>query len=167
MNEETTQERPGEAVAPPRPPDAWAIIQRGHVVDVSLNKPRAPGDSGWEFYSKRGFSAPQPLFLGFPDLSPGVVAILLERERQTAQEGFTHENDDRYVNGELLKAAAVYLLKSAGIALLRLRPLWPWDVKWLKADDKDRNLEKAGALLVAEMDRRARSESRSRDSPLP
>lgn len=165
MNEETTLSAPGEAAEARRVPDAWAIIQRGKVVDVSLSKPRAPGDSGWEFYSKRGFSAPQPLFLGFHNLSPGVVAMLLERERQMAQEGFTHERDDAYARGELLRAAAVYMLRSAGIALLRLRPFWPWDIKWLKADDKDRNLVKAGALLIAEMDRRARSESRKEDTP--
>lgn len=158
----STQETQGGA---DRAPDAWATIQAGRIVDVTLYKPRAPGDSGWEFYLKRGFSAPEPLYLGFNGLSPTVVAGLLERQRQVTVEGFTPEHDDQYTQGQLLKAAAVYLLKAAGLATLRVLPYWPWDRSWLKTDDTKRMLVKAFALLVAEMERRDRSESREKSGP--
>jgi len=164
----TTPETQGAATedpVPSRAPDAWAIIQAGRIVDVSMHRPRAPGDAGWDYYRQRGFSAPQPLWLGFNDLSPGVVAGLLERQRQITVEGFSAERDDQYTGGQLLKAAAVYLLKAAGLATLRVLPYWPWERSWLKPGDSQRNLEKAFALLVAEMDRRARSESREKSDP--
>lgn len=145
-----------------RAPDAWATIAFGKVIDVTLHKPRSPGEAGWEYYAKRGYSAPQPLYMGFNNLSPFVVDMLLERERQIAQEGFQPERDDAYTEGQLLKAAAVYLLRSAGLAVLRVRNLWPWPIEWLKSDDKYRNLVKAGALLVAEAERRDRSERRAK-----
>lgn len=144
---------------PDREPDAWAIIAFGKVVGVSMHKPPCvPGTAGWDYYAKRGYSAPMPLYIGFNNLSPFVVDMLMERERQVAQEGFQPERDDGYTDGQLLKAAAVYLLRSAGLALLRVRNLWPWPIEWLKADDKYRNLVKAGALVIAEAERRERSE---------
>ncbi len=148
-----------------RKPDAWAIIHNGRIVDLSIFKPIAPGDIGWMHYERRGFSAPQPLSLVFPDLPAGVVAGLLERQRQITSEGFTHEHDDMYRDGQLLRAAACYLLKAAGLASLRFLPFWPWDRKWFKANDSKRCIEKAFALIVAEMERRDRSESRSKTTP--
>lgn len=156
---------PAAELEPPRIPDGWATIHRGKVVDINIEKPRAPGDVGWESHARKGFSAPQPVFLGFPSLSPGVVSGLLERQRQITAEGFTHEHDDMYNDGQLLKAAACYLLKAAGLASLRFMFFWPWDRKWFKGDDKKRCIEKAFALIVADMDRRHRSESRSNRTP--
>lgn len=156
---------PAVEPAPVRKPDGWATIHGGKVVDLTLTRPPAPGDVGWNYHLKRGFSAPQPVYLGFPDLSAGVVAGLLERQRQVTAEGFTHEHDDMYNDGQLLKAAACYLLKAAGLATLRFMFFWPWDRKWFKGDDKKRCIEKAFALLVADMERRERSESRSKTTP--
>lgn len=153
----TSETAPAE---PTRQPDGWATIHGGRISELFVNKPRAPGDIGWEFYRQRGYSAPQPVYLGFPDLSPGVVAGLLERQRQISAEGFTPEHDDMYTNGQLLRGAACYLLKAAGLASLRFLPFWPWDRKWFKGDDSKRCIEKAFALLVAEMERRERLEGK-------
>lgn len=162
-----------EAVAPgalaepetARVPDGWATIHGGKISELSIHKPRAPGDIGWHYYAQRGFSAPQPVYLGFPSLPAGVVAGLLERQRQVASEGFAHEHDDLYSDGQLLRAAACYLLKAAGLASIRFMPWWPWDRKWFKGDNRKRNVEKAFALIVAEMERCDRLESRSETPP--
>lgn len=152
--------------APVRLPDGWATIQRGQVADLSLSKPRGPGDSGWPYYQRQGFSAPQPIYVGFPEVSGRIAKGLLERRRQVAQEGFTAEHDDMYQDGQLLRAAASYLLKAAGIATLRLLPFWPWKRDWFKDSDSERCLEKGFALLCAEMDRRDRSESPTKSLPV-
>lgn len=95
-------------------------------------------------------------------------AIALERYRQRAQEGWTPEHDDEHVRGELAVAAACYAL--AGTPYLNDGPfpnadthLWPFDARWFKVnlEDRRRNLEKAGALIAAELERLNRAEGRS------
>ncbi|GAG33310.1 unnamed protein product, partial [marine sediment metagenome] len=39
--------------------------------------------------------------------------------------------------------------------------IWPWDPSWWKPTDERRNLEKAGALIVAELERLDRLEARA------
>lgn len=95
----------------------------------------------------------------------GAENILSERVRQWRDERWTDAHDDRYVNGELVRAAMCYA-EAAHTGLVRLDASkfhknppdqWPWDWKWWKpSNDPQRNLEKAGALLAAEHDRIAR-----------
>ncbi len=83
----------------------------------------------------------------------GVLLDLLnERIRQKAEEGWTDEHDDHHVHGELARAAACY---AAPIPLNDDdAPLtWPWDKKWWKSTSQRRNLVKAGALIIAEIER--------------
>lgn len=145
--------------APGRLPAGWATIHRGRVILCTLHKPRSPDDAGWPYYAKRGYSAPQPLYAGFPEVGARIARGLTERGRQIAQEGFNADNDDAYTDGQLLRAAASYLLKAAGIATLRVLVYWPWKHEWFKAEDQERCLDKGFALLCAELDRRDRSES--------
>ena len=77
-----TQLTQAPAPAEAHTPIGWATIQNGRVVDLTTFKPRAPGDVGWEYYARRGFSAPQPVYLDAPTLSPGLVAVLLERQHR-------------------------------------------------------------------------------------
>lgn len=77
----------------------------------------------------------------------GVQKIESERRRQIAIEGWTPEHDSAYQNGELRRAAACYALGA------RPPGLWPWADSWWKPSTVERNLEKAGALLAAELDR--------------
>jgi hypothetical protein len=79
----------------------------------------------------------------------GAERIAAERQRQIQKEGWTSENDDRYKNGELLRAAICYLNNDP--------TGWPWDPSWWKPSTPIRNLEKAGALIAAEIDRKQRS----------
>lgn len=85
-------------------------------------------------------------------LSEGAQAITSERERQIEVEQWTTRKDDTYLNGELVKAAAGYLLFNF-VTGAAFRKLWPWDFAWFKPGTRKRELEKAGALIAAEWDR--------------
>jgi hypothetical protein len=88
----------------------------------------------------------------------GIERITAERERQIKKEGWTPLHDDQHRNDELAKAAACYALprysRQDGCGR---RFFWPytWNEKWWKPspNDRIRELEKAGALIAAEIDR--------------
>lgn len=94
-----------------------------------------------------------------PGVSGGVQLIALERKRQVEQEGWTHEHDAEHVNGELAQAAACYCMVNPGPA--EQVDLWPdgWSIDDFKRtgapQPSDRDLIRAGALIAAELDRRA------------
>lgn len=81
--------------------------------------------------------------------------VLAERERQQSAEGWTPEHDDEHDTSELAKAAACYALSAAGVqgddsAQLRF---WPWsDSSWRPTNPR-RDLVKAAALILAEIER--------------
>lgn len=86
-----------------------------------------------------------------------VRRILDERMRQVEAEGFSREGDDEQNgDGELAHAAAAYAAASAGDPDAAL--FWPggWDPEMFKPSGAIRDLEKAGALIVAEIERRIR-----------
>lgn len=94
--------------------------------------------------------------------SVGVLAIAQERHRQKTAEGWTSQRDDEYRNGQLGAAAAVYALCGCGFDEERAADrYWPWDSEWLKTGDQRRCLEKAGALIAAEIDRLDRAQERA------
>lgn len=93
----------------------------------------------------------------------GVHRIEDERRRQQAEEGWTPEHDDTHVNGELANAAIAYLLhEKPRKNIKRTSPplFWPWDGQYWKPKDRIRNLERAGALIAAEIDRLQRLENK-------
>lgn len=86
-----------------------------------------------------------------------IDSFTLARARQVVNHGFTSEKDDRNnANGELAKVAACYAVPTVDTL-----PLWPlkWDFGWFKPHKEDdtegrkRDIEKAGALLMAEWER--------------
>lgn len=90
--------------------------------------------------------------------------VLAERSRQIEVEGWTLEHDDEHKGGEMAFAAASYIIGvstlTGAISKGKLSSpwtyrIWPrsWDLKWWKPDDRRRNLVKAGALILAEIDR--------------
>lgn len=88
----------------------------------------------------------------------GVSAIAMERMRQIEKEGWTADHDDSHQCGEMATAAACYALTHArwieGGATEIGDEMWPWDREWWKpSTDRVRDLEKAGALIAAEIDR--------------
>lgn len=88
----------------------------------------------------------------------GAERIAAER-RRVIEQGRTPEHDDAHDQGELLAASDEYV--KAALRLLNEEPEpkrapigWPWHADWWKpSDDPIRNLEKAGALIAAEIDR--------------
>ena len=89
-----------------------------------------------------------------------IAEVAAERERQITQEGWTAEHDDLYTDGELALAAAAYAETSAvfpgGKPLDPSWPypaIWPWDQTWWKPKNPRRDLVRAAALIVAEIER--------------
>ena len=85
-----------------------------------------------------------------------LLAIKQERLRQQAEEGWTEEGDDKYKAGEMARAAACYALGTSSSLISRI---WPWAQHWWKPTTRKRNLVKAGALIVAELERLNRAEA--------
>ena len=81
--------------------------------------------------------------------------VLAERQRQISAEGWTPEYDDQYGTGEMAGAAACYALTGVKHLAAAQAPgiLWPWAKSWWKPTTTRRDLVKAGALILAEMER--------------
>lgn len=93
--------------------------------------------------------------VSFNLLRGGVGLIAHERIRQVEAEGYTDDHDDdNGDSGQLATAAAVYALGSDD----EIKIPWPWcgEPKFTPGDRR-RELVKAGALIVAEIDRLARA----------
>ena len=122
-------------------------------------------------------------------LATGVWQILRERMRQIVEEDFDAAHDDAHPVGDLGRAALCYLVQAILadviptqrelLCKIVYRPadhvnpfVWPFaSALWkpagrhppgafVAAEDSIRCLEKAGALIAAEIDRRARAEQR-------
>lgn len=93
--------------------------------------------------------------------------IAAERRRQIEAEGWTAAHDDEQPDGTLAQAGACYALAAtldradravidnggrpaAGYWLMKL---WPWADEWWKPKDRRRDLIRAAALIVAEIER--------------
>lgn len=76
--------------------------------------------------------------------------IAAERKRQKDAEGWSESHDDEHDGGALAVAAACYAISDHPETVKRL---WNWDWKWWKPKDRRRDLIRAGALIVAEIER--------------
>jgi hypothetical protein len=85
--------------------------------------------------------------------------VLSERRRQVTAEGWTPEHDDKHSNFELTLAAVCYALCAARPQVEWLwgnggtPQWWPWAKGWWKPRGARRELVRAGALIVAEIER--------------
>lgn len=88
--------------------------------------------------------------------------VTAERRRQMEVEGWTPEHDDEHRRGEMASAAAAYAAQAG--AMMRLGTSfydsdpppsieWPWARGWWKPGPPRRMLVKAGALILAEIER--------------
>lgn len=88
--------------------------------------------------------------------------ITAERARQVEVEGYAPEHDDAHDQGDLLRAALLYYQQGTGRPPI-LRddgsPIgWPWEAASWKPRDPARDLVRAGALAMAEVDRLGRAQ---------
>lgn len=82
--------------------------------------------------------------------------VAKERLRQIEAKGWTPQHDDTHDDGSLAAAAGCYARGSPSAyepVGNRAVNLWPWHQSWWKPSDRRRNLVKAGALVVAEIER--------------
>jgi deoxyribodipyrimidine photolyase-like uncharacterized protein len=91
--------------------------------------------------------------------------IAAERRRQIEVEGWDAEHDARHSQGEIAFAAACYAAPETiyRIEMLcsgrdyepkpRFSDAWPWHYTWWKRKDRRRDLVRAAALIVAEIER--------------
>ena len=90
----------------------------------------------------------------------GAERIAAERQRQIEAEGWDPEHDKSHRRQQLALAAVCYAMP-AGLREMPIwksslwHKLWPWDSGWWKPTpgNRIRELEKAGALIAAEIDR--------------
>ena len=110
----------------------------------------------------------------------GIELIAAERQRQIEAEQWVPSHDDDHADNELIRAAQCYTwaARQTSIGSVNERmpmdsplqpyidmgspdwrvPRWPWEAAWWKPNgDPIRNLEKAGALIAAEIDRLQRA----------
>lgn len=85
--------------------------------------------------------------------------VAAERERQISAEGWTPDHDDQYASGQLSAAALSYVQSALGeigkpaFQLVSPPSFWPWDACWWKPRGARRDLVRAAALIVAEIER--------------
>lgn len=91
--------------------------------------------------------------------------VAAERRRQIEAEGWTPERDDGHGDHSMAIAAACYALADVRAALavqtVHVDDLWQWtgwSSSWFKPKDKRRNMIRAAALLLAEIERMDRHE---------
>lgn len=108
------------------------------------------------------------------ELTKAAQDVLNERHRQVETEGWTREHDDTHDDFELSAAGAAYALHAGpgkrGYAVIKgLIPEWlvgifPWSHEaWNPGPDSRRALVKAGALILAEIERLDRAKEPSND----
>ncbi|MCK2042521.1 hypothetical protein KZO83_07440 [Chromohalobacter sp. TMW 2.2308] len=94
------------------------------------------------------------LLLAQEETATPLAAIATERRRQVESEGWTPEHDNSHAPGILATAGAFYAMH--GLKGMECAPppaFWPWHDSWWKPGTARRNLEKAGALTLAEIER--------------
>lgn len=94
----------------------------------------------------------------------GIELIAAERKRQIEEEGWTASHDAQHDQEELATAAAIYALPDCHRRYKKkgAPKKWPWERKrWEPSPaDRKRELVKAGALIVAALDRVLSEEER-------
>lgn len=86
----------------------------------------------------------------------GADRIARERSRQLSAKGYTPAHDDEHIGGELVTAAIAYAEITINPCCEdpdRSAEMWPFSDGWNPSEDPIRNLERAGALIAAEIDR--------------
>lgn len=106
-------------------------------------------------------------FISIPEENLAIFDVFAERKRQIEQEQYSPEHDDEYDQNELIRAASSYLnhvvgrrwvceSKSFGVDVYQSEEapdLWPWEPDFWKPKDPRRDLVRAAALIIAEIEK--------------
>lgn len=117
-----------------------------------------------------------------------IADVRAERVRQMHVEGWTEAHDDQHDDGQMALAAAAYILTREPRTEYKLFPvmqrvdvrsaedpthhhvgnvsapkIWPWYGQWWKPKDRRRDLVRAAALIVAEIERLDRAADKPAD----
>lgn len=106
--------------------------------------------------------------------SKALADVVAERRRQQVSEGWTEEHDDRHVEGQMAKAASCYADTTPIMVPVvsegydgeyrqtgEMPRGWPWNSYWWKPKDRRRNLVRAAALIIAEIERLDRAAAKA------
>jgi hypothetical protein len=123
----------------------------------------------WKLRTKNLLAAPR--VQATQDETTAVQDVLAERQRQQVVEGYSPAHDDGHPDGSIAKAASCYAL-CAGIGTATAggyehhyefakmyaeaacpSPPWPWDEDAWKPKSPRRDLVRAAALILAEIER--------------
>lgn len=134
-------------------PVAWVYRRRDGKTFVTRNN-----YTDWRrYYESREPLCPRP-----SAVTEAERDVLAERRRQIEVEGWTSEHDDQeHDTGDLAAAASAYALHAAdmlnpysqGDGRDLIPDFWPFSKKWWKPSVPRRDLVKAGALIIAEIER--------------
>lgn len=92
--------------------------------------------------------------------SQALQDVAAERQRQISAEGWSTEHDDEHAPGQLSDAGGCYALSAFEDNKTRegYEPdWWPWERHWYKPGTPRRDLVKAAALIIAEIEHLDRS----------
>lgn len=159
--------------------DASAQIKELHLALVEAQTINAAAEKlvrcKGRYHSEQNYRALAALFgVTTPDLPPmdsesctvtaAAADVLAERKRQVSVEGWTPSHDDTHKNNEMAFAAACYAFHAAAASWdledcgteYDSHPApknWPWEPEWWKPKSARADLVRAGALILAELER--------------
>lgn len=111
-----------------------------------------PDDSPFEAAAEAGWLNPD-------DISKATIDVMNERDRQWNDEGFDPDHDNTHTDASLARAGACFALSASCFHADTLKQLiqvaWPrsWSMSWWKPKDRRRDLVRAAALIIAEIER--------------
>ena len=88
-----------------------------------------------------------------------ISLVTQERLRQIYVEGWTPAHDKFHQPNDLSRAALCYILKNINSEIIGFDDIWPWETDYFKPEDEIRNLVKAAALIMAEIDKQLAEEN--------
>lgn len=103
------------------------------------------------------------------DASQAILDVAIERKRQINEEGWHHDHDDLQDAGSLSRAGASYAWNASTIDYADTKTeyppgqppaYWPWGASAWKPKDRRRDLVRAAALILAEIERLDRAAAR-------
>jgi hypothetical protein len=102
-----------------------------------------------------------------------LTRIAIAREKLISEAGFDQVHDDAQLQSQLVVAAGSYALHAIASEAERQQfspgappPAWPWEATLWQPEDRNRDLLRAAALLVAEIERLNRLKPESVDAQL-